>query len=100
MADTIHVRGEGGTIFEMDLPLPKGVQQRLDAKALVRVNPDGSPYAEADPEPEGQDPYTIARPGSAANKPEWVTYAVSQGMSVNDANGYTKADLIELYGQD
>lgn len=100
MAESIHVRGEGGTIFEMGLPLPAGVQQRLDAGALTRVNPDGSPYAEPRPGPEGQDPHAVARPAPTANKPEWVTYAVSQGMSVNDANGHTKNELIELFGQD
>jgi hypothetical protein len=44
MAETIHVKGEGGTVWEMDLPLRPDHQKRLDAGLLVRVNPDGSAY--------------------------------------------------------
>jgi hypothetical protein len=101
VADTIHVRGEGGTIFEMGLPLPPGVQQRLDAGAITRVNADGTPHAPAAEDPDlDQGPYETPRPSSSANKPDWVVYAVSRGMSVNDANGHTKGELIELFGQD
>jgi hypothetical protein len=42
--ETIHVKGEGGSVWEMDLPLRPDHQQRLDAGLLVRVNPDGTVY--------------------------------------------------------
>mgnify|MGYP001589899494 CR=1 FL=1 len=93
MADTIHVRGEGGTIFEMDLPLPKGVQQRLDAGAIVRVNPDGSLYAEAE---SGQ----AERPAKNASAEAWAAYALAQGAEPDDVEGLSRAALIALYGQD
>lgn len=52
MADeikTVQVRGEGGAIWEMDLPLPAGVQQRIDAGHIKIV---GGAEPEPDPEPD------------------------------------------------
>jgi len=94
VADTIHVRGEGGTIFEMDLPLPKGVQQRLDAGAIVRVNADGSPVTEV------QESTQAERPGKNASAEAWAAYALTLGAEPEDVEGLSRADLIELYGQD
>jgi hypothetical protein len=37
-------------------------------------------------------------PTKSASKAEWVDYAVSQGMSRDDAESSTKADLVEQYG--
>lgn len=48
-AETIHVRGEGGYVFAMDLPLPEALAKRLAAGELTRVNADGSPYTEPAP---------------------------------------------------
>lgn len=45
-AETIHLRGEGGGVFAFDLPLPEGVQCRVDRQELVRVNADGTPWVE------------------------------------------------------
>lgn len=45
-ADTIHLRGEGGGVFAFDLPLPDGVQCRVDRDELVRVNADGTTWVE------------------------------------------------------
>lgn len=106
MTETIHVRGEGGGIHPMDLPLPESVQQRLDTGALQRVSPDGTPLhwqpdagqpdAGADtgeaPSPAGDN-----RPPQAAPKAEWIAYVVAQGhLSAEDAANLTKADLIDL----
>jgi hypothetical protein len=49
MAETIHVRGEGGGIFPMELPLHPAIQQRCDQGALTRVNEDGTPWTEPAP---------------------------------------------------
>lgn len=108
MAETIHVRGEGGHIFAMDLPLPEGIAERYERGLLVRVTADGSPYAGApagaqdetgSPASEGTEltASRTARPGVNATKAEWIAFVVSQGyLSADDAANYTKADLIEM----
>lgn len=107
MAETIHVRGEGGAVFTMDLPLPEGIAERYERGLLARVNADGSPYAGA---PAGAQDENAApaegsaltagrvpRPGVNASKQEWISFVVSQGhLSADDAANYTKADLIEM----
>ncbi|MGH3588603.1 MAG: hypothetical protein ACRDQ0_20025, partial [Pseudonocardia sp.] len=91
MAETIHVRGEGGHIFAMDLPLPEGIAERYERGLLARVNADGSPYAgapvplpgpqspPADPETEPGDSEPVpadaaGRPAVNAAKSEWQAY--------------------------
>lgn len=37
-------------------------------------------------------------PAKSANKPEWVAYAVTQGLSEDEANALTKEQLVERYG--
>lgn len=105
MAETIHVRGEGGAIIAMDLPLPEGIAERYERGLLQRVHPDGSPFAPvpvspSEPEGDGGSDLTAGRsprPGVNASKAEWIAYVVAQGqMSAEDAATYTKADLIEL----
>lgn len=95
--ETGFFRGAGGGAFELSLPLSENMRNQEIRGELVRVNPDGSPY-----EAHGAMDLTageIRRPGVNAPKNEWVGYAVSQGMSVDDADAMTKADLIEKYGQ-
>lgn len=109
MAETIYVRGEGGGIHAMDLPLPEPIAERLRKGMLQRVNEDGSPYVEpVDEEPTGAgkvpDPGTqapglpLTEPSKTANKPDWVGWAVVKGATPEEADGMTKADLIEKYG--
>ncbi|MEH0445430.1 hypothetical protein QA811_17660 [Streptomyces sp. B21-102] len=102
MAETIYVRGEGGGIHPMDLPLPEPIQERLTKGMLQRVNEDGTPYIEAAPkESEGSGPVfttPLTEPAKTANKPDWVGWAVVQGADPEEADGMTKADLIEKYG--
>ena len=94
-ADTGYFLGAGGSIYEMDLPLSEVMQNQLTRGQLVRVNKDGSPYDEhgAMDLVNGE----IRRPGSNAPKNEWVGYAVSQGVTVDDADAMTKVDLIEKF---
>lgn len=87
-------RGAGGSIFEMDLPLSEVMADQQTRGQLVRVNADGSPY-EA-PATDESDP--VGPPSRNALKNEWVGYAVSQGISVDDADAMTKNDLIEKFG--
>lgn len=49
MSGTIHVRGSGGAVWEMTLPLPEYIRKQYEAGELVQVNPDGSPYGETVP---------------------------------------------------
>jgi len=49
MSESIHVRGEGGAVWEMGLPLRPDHAKRLASGALVRVNPDGSGYTGLEP---------------------------------------------------
>lgn len=98
--ESIFVRGEGGSIFKLDLPLHETIADRLAKGYIVRVqNEDGDPYV---PEPEAPvvpEP-PKERPALSANKPEWVAWAGVQGMPLDDAEALTKDDLIEKFGKD
>lgn len=50
--ETIWVRGEGGSIIEMELPLPEPIGERLAKGQIVRVNEDGGLYEPSDDDPE------------------------------------------------
>lgn len=97
MAETIHVRGEGGSIFAMDLPLPEGIAERLTKGLIRRVNEDGSPYVEQAEAAEAPG-LPGSQPAKGASKAEWVGWAVAQGADPTEAESLTKTDLIELYG--
>lgn len=105
MAETIYLRGEGGGIHAMDLPLHESIADRYARGMLTRVNADGTPFTEgliASPPADtgdGQDaaPEAAGRPAQAAPKAEWIAYVVGQGhLSAEDAANLTKADLIDL----
>lgn len=90
-AETIYLRGEGGGIHELDLPLPEGIAERYSKGLLTRVNADGSPYGD-DAQAE------VERPTKSDPKADWVRWAVAQGADAEEADGMTKADLVEHYG--
>lgn len=92
---SVYIRGEGGTVFKMDLPLPEGLQERMDKGYIQQVNEDGSTYT-------GDDaiaPPPTEAPKESARKPEWVAWAVATGMDPDDAEALTKQDLIERTGR-
>lgn len=95
MAETIHVRGEGGTVIAMDLPLPEPIAQRLTKGQLQRVNEDGSLYTDS-PDDDTPSLPTVA-PAKAAPKDAWVGWAVACGANPAEADGMTKADLIDAF---
>ncbi|MEV7584395.1 hypothetical protein [Streptomyces erythrochromogenes] len=66
MAETIYVRGEGGAIIAMDLPLPEGIAERYERGQLPRVHSDGSPYTP--PAPRAPAP-TPQAPGPGGDGP-------------------------------
>ncbi|MFD5711329.1 hypothetical protein ACFWHW_13180 [Streptomyces pharetrae] len=89
MAETGFFRGEGGHVWEMNLPLGEAHARRVQEGALVRVNEDGSTYTE---------PAAPSRPGKSASKKDWVAYAVSQGADEAEAESKTRDELAEAYG--
>jgi hypothetical protein len=99
MVESIHVQGEGGQVIEMDLPLPSHIAQRLTKGLLRRVNEDGTPYVGTDAATRGpvQAPPLI-QPAKNAQKADWVGWAVVCGANAEEADGMTKAELIEKYG--
>jgi hypothetical protein len=99
MVESIHVKGEGGTVIKMDLPLPSHIAQRLISGQIQRVNSDGSPHTVVPGAPSGPvagPPLT--QPAKTAVKDQWVGWAVVSGADPEEANGMTKNDLIEKYG--
>lgn len=91
--------GAGGSVFEMDLPLPEVMQDQVTRRQLVRVaNADGAPYVEPAAETEDEGP---KRPAKNASKNDWVGYAltVDENLTVDDADAMSRDDLIEKYGK-
>lgn len=115
MAESIYVRTEGGSILEMDLPLPEPIQQRFDAGLIVRVEKDGDPWTgkpEREPAQESEEdrkaredaedekrPIGPVKPAQNASKAQWVDYAeLSSDKSHDELQAMTKAELIERFG--
>jgi len=107
MAETIYVRGEGGAVIAMDLPLPEGIADRFKSGLLVRVQADGSSHSPAavpapvqTPAPMGGSALTtgqVPRPGARAGKDDWVLWAAAvHGLSTEAAQAMTKGQLQEL----
>lgn len=121
----IWLRGESGAVFPHKLPLPDGIQDRLDKGYLTRVADEhGNPYVEPVPEPEpphdppvtltgddstpdpaaSQDPPAPAGPlplpawpRLADAKKAWVGYVVHNlEIAPDEAEARTKHDLIDL----
>lgn len=91
MADeTMWLRGESGVVREHKLPLPEGIAHRLAKGYIARVNPDGSPWV-------GQS--EPVKPATTAPKAAWVGWAVANGADPDEADGMTKADLIDKFGK-
>lgn len=102
MVEQMWIRGENGMLHLFDLPLPSGIESRLDRGDLTRVNEDGSPWQEpgfVEEEPPYGDlpPDAPALPKRAENRATWTEFAVSQGMDRETANSMTKAELIEAF---
>ncbi|PWG08773.1 hypothetical protein DF268_35990 [Streptomyces sp. V2] len=103
MAETIYVRGEGGAVIAMDLPLPEGIAERYERGQLVRVHSDGSPYYGAPtPRPTATQGSSLTqgrvpRPGARAGKDDWVLWAMAvHALPEADAEAMTKTQLQEL----
>lgn len=99
MADVIHVRGEGGAVYAMALPLQPDVAHRLQRGHLRRVTADGAPWLDSPEEPDTAVPsLPTERPALSAPKPSWVGWAVANGCDPDTAEALTKTDLVDRYG--
>jgi hypothetical protein len=98
---TAYFKGAGGAVFEMRLPLTEPYAEQVTKGTLRRVNPDGSPYAAREAEAVDADAPTAVteRPANSATKTLWVGWAVTCGADPEEAEGMTKADLIDRYGE-
>ena len=112
-----HIRGEGGDVIAFQLPLPEGIPSRLRSGALMRVNPDGSPYT-APPVPVDAPAASLAeyqaaqaekaapvaeepleRPAGNARKAAWVAYAHSTGrITLAAAEDLSRDELVARFG--
>lgn len=103
---TVH----GGASHEGDVP-PADAPAAAE-EVTEEVTPDEEPAEVAEPEegpeeaaegdaegePEATEPEGPARPVDSASKADWVAYAVARGLAQADAEGMTKAALIEALG--
>lgn len=97
----VYIRGEGGSVFKLDLPLHETITDKLVKGTVQRVNADGSLYTESKSKKAkaASVPSTpTERPADSAIKAVWVGWAVANGATVDDADAMTKTDLIEAYG--
>lgn len=91
-AETIYIKGEGGVIHQMTLPLPEALEQRLERGHISRVNADGTPYV---------DDVELTKPGPNDNKGKWIEWAVKKHAAEPEAaEAMTKQDLIDTFGGD
>lgn len=49
-------------------------------------------------EPDGELP-EVEVPSKSATKPEWVAFAQTQGFTKDEADGYTKDELVEYFSK-
>lgn len=99
MAQTITVRGEGGHVFDMDVPADGTVRRKVFDRQVARgelrivsgtVETDAPAPVE---EPDGP-------PALKAKVSEWRDYAVSQGHDPDEVATTTKKELIALFASD
>ncbi|MFE4919005.1 hypothetical protein [Streptomyces sp. NPDC056661] len=95
MAETAFFRGEGGAVWEMDLPLGSAHQRDVELGRLIQVDPEGSAFTEPATEPDPQEP--AKKPNKASSKADWVAWAVQQGAEQEEAESLTLAALIERF---
>jgi hypothetical protein len=100
MAEQMWIRGENGALQVFSVPIPSGIQHRLDRGDLVRVAEDGTPWVEVTEGPEPADtppPDAPELPKRTASRAVWERFALSQGMDTDQAAGMTRDDLVEEF---
>ena len=97
--DTLRVRGEGGTEFDLDVPEDGTERRSIFDKHIasgfltivsdeVAVDEDTDKASNAATE---ETPTAPSAPAASAPKAEWVAYAATLGL---DAAGMTKAAIV------
>lgn len=64
--------------------------------APVKSEPEPEPESEADEAEDAGD--EVETPAHSDLKADWVDFAVSQGLDREEAEGYTKQELIDEFG--
>jgi hypothetical protein len=68
MADTAFYRGEGGVVWEFDLPLRPAHQAAVEKGQLIRVNEDGSTFQDTSGDVSGPEASTAKKAAKAPQK--------------------------------
>lgn len=110
--ETGWFRGEGGTVWRMDLPLPPVFASQIANGAIQRVSEDGSPWEQPQDDEDSTPVAPAERPAVARQLPPpfvpkpadhkqaWVDYAVNAHQADRaEAERMTKPQLGENYGQ-
>lgn len=97
---TVLLRAGNGTVTLYDLPLRPAFADAVAAGRLVVVTPDGDQADTPDREPSDDDEVVEGPPAKSARVDEWRTFAVANGGDEDDVAAMTKAQLIEIYGQE
>lgn len=83
---TVYMKGLGGAVFEMTLPLQPAIRKQYDAGDLMQVNADGSQYDgpddladDAEEPAEDDDGTEVDAPGSDPTAPKAPSKAAAKG---------------------
>ena len=116
MTADLYLLADGGVPIGFTLPLHVSIERQWELGELMRVHADGTPWDEAEDDPDalagtsdpasggvsaepgGDDPGDVpVRPRDSAHRRHWQAYAVALGACTQeDADGMTKAKLVEL----
>jgi len=90
-------QGAGGMRLHLDEPLSDEMAKQVAIGHLVPVNEEASEQEEESPQaPASSDPDApAAKPNANSKVDDWRAYAVSLGMSEEDAAAATKKDCQE-----
>lgn len=86
--------GAGGGVFDITVPLTEVMRYQFD-KGFIRLADGEAPFGELEDAPESE---AGDKPKAADPKSVWVAHAQSQGMSHEDADAMTKAELVRKFG--
>jgi hypothetical protein len=88
-----------GSVLVRDLDKLDEVEFATPEPFVPELEPEPEPEPELEPvEPEVVSVEIVEAPNVSDLKPEWVKYAVKQGMSKEAAEATTKESLIERFG--
>lgn len=104
VAPLVVVRSHGKVVYRAEGQRVDGVSEsdaaRLVARGLIAATDEAAP-APAAPTPPAAPDAPVAdggKPKKTHGIDKWQAYAMSQGLSAEDVEGATKAELIALVG--